>query len=154
MPEGISRQILQWSTIVILLIPFVMATISLNFTSLWLLVKCSIPFWLFLPTLVGSFTMYSMARLADTSWGNRVSVAGTNFKAASQHEIALVQEDLSNNSLVALIFLTFINGVIEFLVIYYGVDTWFIIGVMAFIFFSTIMLSMISIVYFIGKHIR
>ena len=138
----------------ILLIPFVMAAISLNFTSLWLLVKCSIPFWLFLPTLVGSFTMYSMARLADTSWGNRVSVAGTNFKAASQHEIALVQEDLSNNSLVALIFLTFINGVIEFLVIYYGVDTWFIIGVMAFIFFSTILLSLISMVYFLGKHVR
>ena len=73
---------------------------------------------------------------------------------ASQHEIALVQEDLSNNSLVALIFLTFINGVIEFLVIYYGVDTWFVIGVMAFIFFTTIMLSLISMVYFLGKHIR
>jgi hypothetical protein len=94
-----------------------------------------------------------MARLADTSWGNRVSVAGTNFKSATQHEIAVVQEDLSNNSLVALIFLTFINGVIEFLVIYYGVDTWFIIGVMVFIFFSTIMLSLISTIYFLGKHV-
>jgi hypothetical protein len=152
-PEGLSRIIIQWSTVAIILTPFFMAAISLNFTSLWLLIKCSIPYWLFLPTLVGSFTMYSMARLSDTSWGNRVSVAGTNFKTASQHEIAQSQAELSSNSLVALIVLTLINGIIEFIVIYYGVNNWFIVGVLGFIFFSTIVLALISVVYFIGKHI-
>lgn len=50
-PDGVSRMIIQWSTIAIILTPFFMAAISLNFTSLWLLIKCSIPYWLFLPTL-------------------------------------------------------------------------------------------------------
>ncbi len=71
----------------------------LDFKSLWLLIKSSIPYWLFLPTLVGSFTLYSMARLSDISWGNRVSVSGSNFKNASQHEVAQSQQELSNNAL-------------------------------------------------------
>jgi hypothetical protein len=44
-----------------------------------------------------------MARLSDISWGNRVSVAGSNFKNASQHEVTQSQQELSNNALVALI---------------------------------------------------
>lgn len=61
-PTGIDRLIIQWTIIVVLVVPFFMAVVSLNFKSLWLLVKSCIPYWLFLPTLVGSFTLYSMAR--------------------------------------------------------------------------------------------
>ena len=75
--------------------PFFMALVALDFKSFWLLLKSCIPYWLFLPTLVGSFTTYSIARVADTSWGNRVSVAGSNFKGSTQKELSDLQEDLS-----------------------------------------------------------
>lgn len=152
-PTGIDRIIIQWTIIVVLLVPFFMAAVSLNFRSLWLLVKSCIPYWLFLPTLVGSFTLYSMARLSDTSWGNRVSVAGSNFNSATQHEIAQCQQELSSNSLVALIAFTIINGFVEFFVIYYGVNSWFIMGVLMFVFASTAIQALVSMFYFIGKHL-
>jgi hypothetical protein len=130
-----------------------MALISLDFKSLWLLVKSCIPYWLFLPTLVGSFTLYSMARLSDTSWGNRVSTTGSNFKSATQFEVSQSQQELSNNALVALIAITIVNAFLEFFIIYYGVNSWFIVGVIILVFFSTAIQAFVSMLYFVGKHL-
>ncbi len=152
-PDSVDRLIIQWMILVIMLIPFVMAFISLDFKSLWLLIKSSIPYWLFLPTLVGSFTLYSMARLSDTSWGNRVSTTGSNFKSATQFEVAQSQQELSNSALVALIAITIVNGFLEFFLIFYGVNSWFIVGVISFVFASTAVQAFVSVLYFMGKHL-
>lgn len=152
-PSGIDRQLLQYFTLAILAVPFLMAIIALDFKSLWLLVKAAIPFWLFLPTLNGAFALYALARVADTTWGNRVSVAGSNFKRATYNQLQDLQRDLSSNALVGLIFMTVLNGVVETLVIYYGVNSWFIVGVLCIIFFSTVVQVLLATIYFLGKHL-
>lgn len=152
-PTGIDRQILQYFTLAVMTIPFLMAIIALDFKSLWMMIKAAVPFVLFLPTLSGSFALYSLARVSDTSWGNRVSVAGSNFKGATTNQLQDLQRDLSSNALVGLIFITVLNGVVEAIVIYYGVNSWFIVGVLCFIFFSTIIQVILATIYFVGKHV-
>lgn len=152
-PEGIDRKLLQYITLAVMAVPFAMALIALDFRSLWMLIKGAIPFWLFLPTLIGSFSLYAIARVCDTTWGNRVSTAGSNFKGATQKELDDLQTDLSNNALVGLIFVTVANGIIEALVIYYGYNSWFIIGVLCVVFFVAVVQICISTCYFVGKHL-
>jgi len=153
MPEGIDHMIIQWSTIAIITMPFIMALIALDFKSFGYLLIACIPYWLFLPTLVGTFTIYALSRLSDTTWGNRVSVAGSNFKGASQKQIADLQADLSSNASVALVFVTLANLIIGIVVIWFHSNSWFIVGCMMAL-FSTIGLQIsISIIYFAVKHI-
>lgn len=152
-PSGIDRQLLQYSTLAVMAVPFIMSIVALDFVSLWMLIKSCLFFWSFLPTLVGSFSLYSLARVCDTTWGNRVSVAGSNFKGATQRQLADLQEDLSSNALVGLIFVTIFNGIVEFFVIFYGFNSWFIVGVLGVVFFSTFIQVALAIVYFLGKHI-
>lgn len=152
-PTGVDRQILQYFTLAVLVIPFLMAVIALDFKSLWLLLKAAIPFVLFLPTLSGAFALYSLARVSDTSWGNRVSVAGSSFKGATLNQLQDLQRDLSSNALVGLIFITVLNGVVEGIVIYNGVNSWFIVGVLCLVFFSMVIQVCLATVYFVGKHI-
>jgi cellulose synthase/poly-beta-1,6-N-acetylglucosamine synthase-like glycosyltransferase len=152
-PPGIDNIIIQWCTVSIMSIPFVMAAISLDFKSLGYLIIACIPYWLFLPTFVGSFTIYALSRLSDTTWGNRVSVAGSSFKGASQKQIADLQADLSSNASVALVFISLANIIVEFLTIYFRANTWFIVGCIMTVFATTIIQVMVSFIYFISKHI-
>ncbi len=152
-PPNIDNMIIQWCTIAIMSIPFIMAAISLNFKSLGYLIISCIPYWLFLPTLVGSFTIYAFSRLSDTTWGNRVSVAGSSFKGASQKQLADLQADLSSNASVALVFISLANITIEFLTIYFRTNTWFIVGCIMTIFGTIIIQVLVSFVYFMVKHI-
>ena len=133
--------------------PFIMAIVALDFKSLGFLLISCIPYWLFLPTLVGSFTIYALSRLSDTTWGNRVSVAGSSFKGASQKQVADLQADLSSNASVALVFISVANVAIEILVIYFHSNSWFIVGCIAVIFTTIIIQVLVSLVYFIIKHL-
>jgi len=152
-PTGVSRIIIQWSTIFIIAAPFVMTLIALDFKSLFLLIKSCIPYWLFLPTMIGSYMLYSIARVFDVSWGNRAGTAGANFKSATQKQLSDLADDFSSNSLVGLIFITLLNIVIEIIVIYFGVNSWFIVGCLAVIFSTTILQIIVSCIYFIVKHL-
>ncbi len=152
-PPAIDNLIIQWCTIAIMSIPFIMAAVSLNFKSLGYLIISCIPYWLFLPTLVGSFTIYALSRLSDTTWGNRVSVAGSSFKGASQKQLADLQADLSCNASVALVFISLANITIEFLTIYFRTNKWFIVGCIMTIFGTIIIQVLVSFIYFIIKHI-
>jgi len=152
-PTGINRIIIQWSTIFIMASPFVMALIALDFKSFFLLLKSCIPYWLFLPTMIGSFMLYSIARVFDVTWGNRSGSAGANFKSATQKQLLDLENDFSSNSLVGLIFMTVLNIVIEAIVIYFGVNSWFIVGCLAIIFSTTVLQIVISFIYFLVKHL-
>lgn len=152
-PTGINRIIIQWSTIFIMASPFAMSLIALDLKSFVLLLKSCIPYWLFLPTMIGSFMMYSISRVFDVSWGNRGGEVGANFKSATQKQISDLADDFSSNSLIGLIFMTILNIVIEIIVIYFGVNSWFIVGCLAVIFSTTILQISISFVYFLAKHL-
>ena len=152
-PPGIDHMIIQWCTVAIISMPFIMAIVALDFKSLGFLLISCIPYWLFLPTLVGSFTIYALSRLSDTTWGNRVSVAGSSFKGASQKQVADLQADLSSNASVALVFISVANVAIEILVIYFHSNSWFIVGCIAVIFTTIIIQVLVSLVYFIIKHL-
>ncbi|ARF09660.1 glycosyltransferase [Indivirus ILV1] len=152
-PPGIDNAIIQWCTVAIMSMPFIMAIVALDFKSLgYLLISC-IPYWLFLPTLVGTFTIYALSRLSDTTWGNRVSAAGSSFKGASQKQVADLQADLSSNASVALVFISVANVIIEILVIYFRSNTWFIVGCIMTIFTTIIVQVLVSFIYFVIKHI-
>lgn len=153
MPEGVDHMIIQWSTIAIIAMPFVMALIALDFKSFGYLLIACIPYWLFLPTLVGTFTIYALSRLSDTTWGNRVSVAGSNFKGASQKQLADLQADLSSNASVALVFVTLVNIIIGVVVIWFHSNSWFIVGCMMTLFSTMGLQITISIIYFAIKHV-
>lgn len=58
----LGRSMIVYSAIVIVSVPFVMALVSLNLKSAVYVLLSFIPYWLFLPTLVGTFVMYSVAR--------------------------------------------------------------------------------------------
>ena len=60
---------------------------------------------LFLPTLLGTFTLYACSRSHDISWGNRMG------------KIDEIQEDISNDSATILLFVNLVNIVLEFCVI-------------------------------------
>ncbi len=152
-PPGIDNMIIQWCTVAIMSMPFIMAIVALDFKSLGYLLIACIPYWLFLPTLVGSFTIYALSRLSDTTWGNRVSVAGSSFKGASQKQVADLQADLASNASVALVFVSVANVIIEILVIYFHSNTWFIVGCIMTVFATIIIQVLVSFVYFVIKHI-
>ncbi len=113
------------------------------------------PFYvLCLPTLVGTFSLYSMARLSDTSWGNRTVAAKSVFSGpVTDKEIGDLQSELKANAGVALIFVTFFIVVLEFFVIYFRTRDWFIVAVMATLFFTTLVQAVMSALFFLGKHI-
>ena len=152
-PPGIDNMIIQWCTVAIMAMPFIMAIVALDFKSFGYLLIACIPYWLFLPTLVGSFTIYALSRLSDTTWGNRVSVVGSSFKGASQKQIADLQNDLSSNASVALVFVSVANIIIEILVIYFRSNTWFIVACIMTVFATIIIQVLVSLIYFICKHL-
>lgn len=153
MPPETAQAIIQWSVLIILFSPFFMALLSLDFLSAWYLVKSCIPYWLFLPTLIGSFTIYSFSRLFDTTWGNRTSLVSSSFKSSTQKQISDLQGDLKSNSLIALIFLTAVNITLQGITMYFGLNTWFIISILSVVFFTTFVQIFFSTIYFLGKHL-
>lgn len=152
-PPSLIQQILQWATIGIIGVPFFMAIVSLDLKSLGLLLVSCIPYWLFLPTLIGSFTIYAFSRLSDTTWGNRVSEDGAGFKDISRNQIINLQNDLSSNASVALLFLSIANvGLLSFLVAFHK-NSLFILICMAIVLAPMGIQVLISTIYFIVKHL-
>lgn len=152
-PPGIDYSIILWATLVIMGMPFVMALVALDFKSFGYLLISFIPYVLYLPTLVGTYTIYSLSRLSDVSWGNRATVAGSNFESVNHKQLLTLQDDMSSNASVALVFITLVNIVIGIVVIYMHSNSWFIVGCMATLFATIGIQATISFIYFIIKHI-
>jgi len=152
-PPGVDYSIILYATLGIIGMPFLMALVALDFKSFGYLVISFIPYVLFLPTLIGSFTVYALSRLSDFSWGNRISVAGSSFKSVTHKQLADLQADMSSNASVALVFITLANIIICVVVIYFHSNSWFIVGCMCTLFATIGIQATISFIYFMVKHI-
>lgn len=151
---SIARMIIMWSAVGVTAAPFILGVISGNFRSVALLLLYAIPYYLFLPTLVGSFSLYSMARLHDVSWGNRQTTDRSGFSTAvSDAELDRLKKDLSSNAGVALLFVSLFNIVLEFCVIFFRYDDWFVVGIIGSLFITTMIQAIMSCIFFIGKHL-
>ena len=71
--SDVGRLLIEYSSIVVFALPFAMALISMNLKSIIYIIFGYILYWLFLPTMCGTFVLYSVARLSDITWGNRES---------------------------------------------------------------------------------
>lgn len=150
---AVSRMIIMWGTVVVSGMPFILGLFSGNFKSVFLLFLHYIPYLLFLPTLVGTFSLYSLARLSDTSWGNRkVSAKSVFSERVTDAQIENLQAELRGNTGVALVFVTFFIVVVEFFVIYFRFRDWFIVAIMSGLFFTTFLQGLMSAIFFVGKH--
>eukprot|EP00941_MAST-03F_sp_MAST-3F-sp1_P003302 g3302.t1 len=67
--------ILTLGSIGFILFPLINTLLSLNLYGFWLMITSFVPYYLFLPTLIGWFGAYSLARSHDLKWGNRPSTA-------------------------------------------------------------------------------
>ena len=147
------RMLIVFCAIVIVCIPFVMALISLDIKSICYVLFSFIPYWLFLPTLVGTFVMYSIARFSDITWGNRISDPQSSFHRANPEQISNLKTHMENISGIILLAVILFNiGIASILILSY--TTPFVIGII----FATIVgvfliQCLISIIYFIIKHI-
>jgi cellulose synthase/poly-beta-1,6-N-acetylglucosamine synthase-like glycosyltransferase len=152
--QTVSRMIIMWGTVIVMGTPFILGLLSGNFKSLFFLLVHWIPYMLFLPTLVGSFSLYSIARLSDTSWGNRkVSAKSVFSEQVTDAQIDRLQAELNGNAGVALLFVTFFIVVIEFLVICFRFRDWFIVGVMCTLFLTNLVQGVMSMIFFLGAHL-
>ena len=151
--DNVGRMMTVFSAITIVCVPFVMALVSLNFKSMLYILVALIPYWLFLPTLVGTFVMYSMARFSDITWGNRVSYAKSSFQDASQNEVNDLKQTMNDTSKVILFALIIYNISVCVILILFFTEP-LVIG----IFITTIVgiyviQCLISMFYFMGKHL-
>ncbi len=64
-------------------VPIILAVLSMDVIGIGILIVTLPLYILALPVHVGMFTLYSVARIADTSWGNRIS----NDKAAFLEDV-------------------------------------------------------------------
>eukprot|EP00004_Rigifila_ramosa_P027605 TRINITY_DN9053_c0_g1_i5.p1 TRINITY_DN9053_c0_g1~~TRINITY_DN9053_c0_g1_i5.p1 ORF type:complete len:1253 (+),score=336.12 TRINITY_DN9053_c0_g1_i5:3-3761(+) len=67
------RLLLTATVIVMLVLPYFLALLYGGVESMMMMVKATVPFMAFLPTMVATFSAYAVARSADLSWGNRPS---------------------------------------------------------------------------------
>jgi hypothetical protein len=70
---------------VAMFLPFLLAGIQ-SPLSAWAMLKQCIPFYLFLPTMVGYFGAYAFARTWELTWGNRPSDALESLKSGKTAE--------------------------------------------------------------------
>jgi hypothetical protein len=149
----IGRILVVYSAIIIVAVPFVMAIISLNFKSMGYVLISLIPYMLFLPTLVGTFVMYSIARLADITWGNRVSYTESSFEGASKEELKKLSAKLNIMSGFVLLVVVLMNvGVATVLILFYSEPL--VIGVIMVSIVGVFLIQcLFSILYFTVKHL-
>ena len=129
--------------IFVISIPFIVIFFSFKIGEFIKLILYFIPYVLFLPTLLGTFTLYAYARSHDVSWGNRID----NLEITKN-----VQEDISGDSATILMFVNIINIVLEFCVINYGNK----IGMLILILIITaplVIQSTIVLVVFLFRHL-
>jgi hypothetical protein len=137
----------------VLLVPFALSLLSLDFLSFFLLLVGFIPYVLFLPTLIGVFTVYAIARLGDTSWGNRLSSVGSGFiQDVNAKQIEKLSIALNANAGVALAFLSLFNIVGFVLVVFLRKVQGFLLGVILLIVATIGVQAILSAVFFIGHH--
>ena len=150
--DNIGRTMIIYSSVIIVSIPLIMAILSLNLKSMFYIVFSFIPYIIFLPTLVGTFVMYSIARLADITWGNRVSLAKSSFHGASDSDIKILKSNFNIISGFVLLAVIILNiGVALILIFFY--TTPIVIGaIMVGIVLPLLLQCLISMVYFIVKH--
>jgi chitin synthase len=129
--------------IFVVLVPFIVILFSLKIGEFIKLLLYFIPYVLFLPTLLGTFTLYAYARSYDVSWGNRVD----NTEITKN-----VQEDISGDSATILMFVNIINIVLAFCVINYGNKIGMLILILIII-APLVIQSVIVLIVFLFRHI-
>jgi len=149
----IGRTMIVCSALTIISIPFVMTLISLDIKSFGYLLLTLIPYWLFLPTLVGTFVMYSISRFSDITWGNRISKSSSSFNDATPEQISVLKRKMNNMAGLMLFGVILYNiGICSVLIVLYT-DPLVVGIIMACIVCVFVIQCIISIVYFIGKHV-
>jgi len=112
-----------------------------------LMVISIIPYYMFLPTLVGWFSAYAFARTWDLTWGNRP--ASTEHGNMSTNTIAKAEADLKAKAMTVCIFILVGNFAFIFLVQQYQNYSITIVVIAAFIFTFAAIQMLFSIVYFL-----
>lgn len=150
------QAIIQFVVAGLLALPFIMAIVSLNIRSLILIIFSFIPYILFLPTMVGTFTIYAMARLSDTSWGNRTDkslVLLEQKKNSIKKKSDNVRNDINANASTILLFVTVTNLVVQAFLVYFS-NRLEIMLILIFVMILPICIQLLlSIFYFLVKHI-
>ena len=124
-------------------LPFVMALLALDFKSLLLLCFSAIPYFLFLPTLVGTFSIYSMTRLADTTWGNR----------KCNNENQAYGEHIENQASTIMVFSLLTNLILQYVLVFNYQNPYIMLTTIATLITPMVVQTLISIIYFGGKHL-
>lgn len=151
--QDIGHAMIIYSAIAMISIPFLMAIISLNVKSIFYVLFSFLPYFLFLPTLVGTFVMYSIARLSDITWGNRVSTAQSSFEGATKKEVENLKNNFNIISGFVLLSVICLNvGVCVVIILFYK-NSLVIGSIIVAIAGVFIIQCMISIFYFLVKHI-
>lgn len=151
--DDIGRMIIVFSAIAIVASPFIMAVVSLDFKSMGYVLLSFIPYWLFLPTLVGTFVLYSVSRFSDITWGNRFSKASSSFHNATSEQIDTLRSKMDIISGVMLFCVILANiGVTVILILFY--TNAIVIGIILASVIGVFLLQcLMSIIYFAVKHI-
>jgi len=112
-----------------------------------LMVVCIIPYYLFLPTLVGWFSAYAFARTWDLTWGNRpASTEHGNLSATSRQN---AESALKAKAMTVCIFILVINFAFIFLVQQFESQKYTILVLAGFIFTFAAVQMLFSIFYFV-----
>ena len=151
--SNIGRLMIEYTTIVVLVLPLFMALISLDLKSIFYVGVGYPIYWIFLPTICGTFVLYSITRLSDITWGNRISSEKSSFENSSDEDIILLKKKMSMFSNFVFILVFILNiGICCALIFLYIYDM-----VIAIILMSIVGIIVIqcffSVIYFLGKHI-
>lgn len=134
----------QFIAIAIFMLPFIVSLITLSYESFVIIFYAFIPYILFIPSLVGTFTMYACARLHDTTWGNRES---------SDTTIMGVKSEINSNSSVILLLISICNIILQIIIYFFRNNSMFLLCITAIIIVPVIIQLFFAIVYFLLKHI-
>jgi chitin synthase len=121
--------------------PFIIVLISFDLKEFLKLILYFIPYIFFLPTLLGTFTLYAYSRSYDISWGNRIA------------ENVNIQNDISNDSATILLFVNITNIILIFCIINYP-NTTFMIILMIIMITPLVMQLIMVFFHFLIKRIK
>jgi len=155
--------------IFVVLVPFIIVLFSLDFKEFGKLLLYFIPYVLFLPTLLGTFTLYSCARSDDVSWGKRSGPPdgkrsgpldskrsgppdGKRSGLFDDKHNKSYEENISGDSATILLFVNILNIVIEFVVINYSNEIGMLVLVLIMVVPLLLQLT-IALLVFLYRHI-
>lgn len=135
-----------WMVACVFIFPLLIALLH-SPKSFLLMVISIIPYYLFLPTLVGWFSAYAFARTWDLTWGNRP--ANAEHAASSQEKKLAVERDLKTKAMTVCIFVLLFNGVFLLISEQFIENSTAVLAIGIFIFSFAGLQMVLSSIYFI-----